>query len=160
MGRVLAVDTGTRRVGLAVTDPLGMISSPLPGIPFESESRLAKSLLDLCASLHVDTVVIGLPVSADGSEGEGCARARRIRERILAAGMACELWDESWSSRDAADALRTAGTRGRAAKKRLDSVAASLILRDWMESRPASGGERPGQRDGRPGPQDGQGTGR
>ncbi len=139
MGRVLAVDTGSRRVGLAVTDPLGMIGSPLPAIPFESESALAARLLDTCRSLGVDTVVIGLPVSADGSEGEGCARARRIRDRILAAGVDCLLWDESWTSRDAADALRSAGRRGAAAKKKIDSVAAALILRDWLDNRPGSG---------------------
>jgi len=117
-----------------------MISSPLETIPFVSESALAGSILEQCRRMNVELVVVGLPVSADGSEGEGCARARRIRERILAGGVACELWDESWTSRDAADALRETGTRGRAAKRKLDSVAASLILRDWLDSRPAAGG--------------------
>ena len=145
MGRVLAVDTGTRRVGLAVTDPLGMICSPLATIPFVSESALAAHILELCRTMDATLVVIGLPVSADGSEGEGCARARRIRERILAAGTACELWDESWTSREAADALRAAGTKGRAARRRLDGVAASLILRDYIDN-----AARPGRPQDRP----------
>jgi putative holliday junction resolvase len=134
VGRVLAVDTGTRRVGLAITDPLGMICAPLAMIPFVSESGLARSLTDLAREKDVTLVVIGLPVSADGSEGEGCARARRIRDRLLSEGLACELWDESWSSRDAADALRAVGARPRGARGRLDSMAASLILRDYMEN--------------------------
>jgi putative Holliday junction resolvase len=134
VGRVLAVDTGTRRVGLAITDPLGMICSPLKTIPFVSESSLGRSLAALCGQMDVSLVVIGLPLSADGSEGEGCERARRIRERLMADGIACELWDESWSSREAGEALASAGVGRRARKARLDSVAASLFLRDYIES--------------------------
>jgi putative holliday junction resolvase len=133
VGRVLAVDTGTRRVGLALTDPLGMICSPLPAIPFRSESALAASLVETCRARDASLVVIGLPVSADGSEGEGCARARRIRERLLAAGLACELWDESWSSREALQALAEAGVRGRAVRGKLDSAAAAVFLRDYLD---------------------------
>ena len=140
MGRVLAVDTGSRRVGLAITDPLGMICSPLATIPLVSESALARSLAELCRQKEVSLVIVGLPVSADGSEGEGCARARRIRDRLLADGLACELWDESWSSRDAADALRAVGARPRNARGRLDAMAAALILRDYVETSARSQG--------------------
>jgi putative transcription antitermination factor YqgF len=121
-----------------------MICSPLKTIPFVSESSLARSLAALCRQMHVSLVVIGLPLSADGSEGEGCARARRLRDRLLADGIACELWDESWSSRDAGEALSAAGGSRRAAKSRLDSVAASLFLRDYIDS--ASRGARPPSR--------------
>jgi putative holliday junction resolvase len=133
VGRVLAVDTGTRRVGLALSDPQGMICSTLPAIPFRSESSLAASLVQTCLTREVSLVVIGLPVSADGSEGEGCARARRIRARLLAAGLACELWDESWSSREAAQALAEAGVRARAVRGKLDSAAAAVFLQDYLE---------------------------
>jgi putative Holliday junction resolvase len=132
VGRVLAVDTGTRRVGLAITDPLGMICSPLATIPFVSESGLARSLTALARGKDVTLIVIGLPVSADGSEGEGCARARRIRDRLLAEGLACELWDESWSSRDAEEILRETGKSRRSAGGRVDAIAASLILSDYL----------------------------
>ncbi len=111
-----------------------MICSPLKTIPFVSESSLARSLTALCRQMDVSLVVIGLPLSADGSEGEGCARARRIRERLIADEIDCEMWDESWSSRDASEALAAAGTGRRARKERLDSVAASLFLRDYIES--------------------------
>jgi putative Holliday junction resolvase len=112
-----------------------MICSPLKTIPFVSESSLARSLAALCGEMGVSLVVIGLPLSADGSEGEGCARARRMRERLIADGIACELWDESWSSRDAAEALASAGGGGRRARKaHIDSVAASLFLRDYIDT--------------------------
>lgn len=111
-----------------------MICSPLKTIPFVSESALARTLVELCGQMGVSLVVIGLPVSANGSEGEGCARARRIRERLIADGIACLLWDESWSSRDASEALEAAGGGRRARKARIDSVAASLFLRDYIDS--------------------------
>jgi putative Holliday junction resolvase len=119
-----------------------MICSTLPAVPFRSESSLAASLVDTCRARGVSLVVVGLPVSADGSEGEGCARARRIRERLLAAGLACELWDESWSSREAAEALAEAGVRGRAARGKLDSAAAAVFLRDYLDSAARAAGPR------------------
>ena len=137
-GRVLGVDLGTRRVGLALSDPLRMISSPLDTIPLISESALAERLAALCREKDVSTVVIGLPVSADGSEGPGCARARRMAARLTEAGLHPVLQDESWSSRDAEEALRETGRNRRNSKEKVDAMAASLILRAYLEetSRP------------------------
>jgi putative holliday junction resolvase len=132
-GRILGVDLGARRVGLALTDPLQMISSPLDTIPMTSESAVAERLVNLCRERAVKTVVIGLPVSADGSEGPGCERSRRIAARLAAAGLQTILHDESWSSRDAEDVLRRTGKTRRGAKERIDAIAASLILKDYLE---------------------------
>ncbi len=137
-GRVLGVDLGARRVGLALSDPARMISSPLRTIPMTSESALTATLLAICAENHVRLVIIGLPVSADGSEGPGCAQARRIMARLAEAGMPGALQDESWSSRDAEEAVRQAGGTRRGSRKRIDAMAASLILRAYLSeaSRP------------------------
>ena len=137
-GRVMAVDLGDRRVGLALTDPTRTISSPLKTIPMTSESGLAVALLALCVEKDVGLVVVGLPVSADGTEGPGCARARRIRQRLVDAGMDTVVHDESWTSRDAEAAVRETGGKRRGSRDRIDAVAASLILRDYLSeaSRP------------------------
>ena len=137
-GRVLAVDLGDRRVGLALSDPSRTISSPLTTIPMTSESGIAAALLSLAAEKEVRLVVIGLPVSADGSEGPGCARARRIMQRLAKAGMEAVVHDESWTSRDAEAAVRETGGSRRGSRDRIDAVAASLILRDYLSeaSRP------------------------
>ncbi len=132
-GRVLGVDLGARRVGLALSDPLGIISSPLDTIPMVSESALVKSIVSLCKERQVVAVVIGLPISADGSEGPGCARARRIADGIEGAGIPAHLQDESWSSRDAERALRETGKTRRNSKEKIDAIAASLILREYLE---------------------------
>jgi putative Holliday junction resolvase len=133
VGRVLAVDLGTRRVGLALSDPGRIISSPLETLAMASESALANRLIRLCAEKEVTTVVIGLPVSADGSEGPGCARARRLSGKLIEAGIRAELVDETWSSRDAEQILREMGKNRRTAKEKVDAIAASLILRDYLE---------------------------
>lgn len=99
----------------------------------KSESALVGALIRLCKEKEVETVVIGLPVSADGSEGPGCARARRLSGRLIEAGIRSELVDESWSSRDAEQVLREMGKSRRTAREKVDAIAASLILRDYLE---------------------------
>jgi putative Holliday junction resolvase len=133
VSRVLGVDLGTRRVGLALSDPARIISSPLSTLAMKSESALVGALIRLCKEKEVETVVIGLPVSADGSEGPGCARARRLSGRLIEAGIRSELVDESWSSRDAEQVLREMGKSRRTAREKVDAIAASLILRDYLE---------------------------
>jgi putative Holliday junction resolvase len=133
VSRVLGVDLGAKRVGLAISDPGRIISSPLETLAMESETALVSRLVRLCREREVTTVVIGLPLSADGSEGPGCARARRIAGKMTEAGIAAELVDESWSSRDAQQVLKEMGKSRRAAKEKVDAIAASLILRDYLE---------------------------
>ena len=137
-GRALGVDLGARRVGLALTDPGRMICSPHATIPVGSESALVKRLQDVCAGHAVSLVVVGLPLSADGSEGPGCQRARRIAAALEAAGVTVRLHDERWSSRDAEQILRESGRNRRSSKEKVDAIAASLILSEYLReaSRP------------------------
>ena len=131
-GRVLGVDLGTKRVGLALSDPLRLIASPLTTVDAGTESGLCDRLAALCREREVSLVVIGLPVSADGSEGPLCARARRVGERLRAAGLATAFQDESWSSRDAEDAVRAEGGTRKGSRDRIDAMAASLVLREFL----------------------------
>jgi putative holliday junction resolvase len=137
-GRALGVDLGTRRVGLALTDPLRMISSPLATITMTSEGALTRAIEKLCREHQVTTVVLGLPLSADGSEGPGCARARRLAASLSTLGIATEFQDESWSSRDAEEILRETGKSRRGAREKIDAIAASLILRDYLSRGPGA----------------------
>ena len=140
MGRILGVDLGEKRIGLALTDPGRTFASPLATIPFESERKTAERLAALCREHGAELVVVGLPLRDDGIEGENCARTRRIVERLVDLGVAAEPWDESWSTRDAADAMVGAGGGKAATRRRIDQVAAALILRDWLEQHPTAPG--------------------
>jgi putative Holliday junction resolvase len=134
MGRILAVDLGSRRVGLAITDPLRMLASPLGQISYRGEGPLVCDLLSLAAEKEVERVVVGLPLRSDGSEAEGCRRARRLARRLQESGLEALLWDESYSSREARSALREMGVSGRSSSGRVDRLAAALILRDYLAS--------------------------
>ena len=131
-GRAMGVDLGARRVGLALTDPLRIISSPHTTLEIASEQSLVDSLRTMCAEYGVSLVVIGFPLSADGSEGPGCVRARRIARALGLSGIQAELQDERWSSRDAEDILRKTGKRRQTSKEKIDAIAASLILSDYL----------------------------
>jgi len=131
-GRVLGIDLGTRRVGLALSDALRIVSSPLDTVPMRSEPDLVARLARLCREKDVALAVIGLPVSADGSEGPLCERARRVRQKLVDAGIPATLQDESWSSREAEDVLRQTGKTRRSSKEKVDAIAASIILREFL----------------------------
>jgi len=133
VGRILGVDLGARRVGLALTDPLRTFGSPLATLAFTSEADLAERIARLCSERDVDLVIIGMPYELDGRESEGCARSRRIQEKLAARGIAAVLHDETWTSRDAEASLRESGKTRRSAKGAVDRIAASLILKDYLE---------------------------
>jgi putative Holliday junction resolvase len=101
-------------------------------IPMTGEKALLETLKAMCAQRSIKLVVIGLPLSADGTEGAGCARARRIAAALHASGVSAKLQDERWSSRDAEEILRQTGKRRQRSKEKVDAIAASLILSEYL----------------------------
>ena len=132
MGRILGIDLGTRRVGLALSDPRRIFGSPLTTIPFVSEKSLVEKIQALCTQNDVELVVLGMPYEADGSEGHGCERVRRFASKLCAVGLPTAFQDETLTSRDAQSSLRQVGKIPRQAKEAVDMIAASLILRDYL----------------------------
>jgi putative Holliday junction resolvase len=103
-----------------------------------SEKLLVAALADFCGEHAVSLVVMGLPLSADGCEGPGCLRARRIAGALRETGVRVELQDERWSSRDAEEILRETGKNRKRSRGKVDAIAASLILSEYLRevSRP------------------------
>ena len=134
MGRWLAVDLGTKRIGLALSDPLKMIASPLKTIPFAGQAALVRELLQLVREQEVERVIIGLPLREDGTEGPGCTRARQLAGSLGAAGVDARLWDERYTSVHAEELLREGGLNRKKAGDRIDRIAASILLEDYLRS--------------------------
>ncbi len=134
MGRWLAVDLGTKRVGLAISDPLKMFASPLKTIAFAGRKALVRELLQIVREQEVERVIVGLPLREDGTEGEGCLRARRLARSLQAAGVETRLWDERYTSAQAEELLREGGLDRRKAGGRIDRIAASILLEDYLRS--------------------------
>lgn len=132
-GRLLALDLGARRVGVAVCDELRLSVRPLPPLVRASWKKLLGEIAELCRSFDAKGVVVGLPVNLDGTEGEAAAEARRVaRNLALSLNIPVHLQDERLTSRDAEQTLRSAGAAESEVAARVDGEAAALILRDFL----------------------------
>ena len=128
MTRVLALDHGAARCGVAVGDPSGTIAVPLDPVDGPDSRKGLARLAGLCSELGVGLVVVGLPLSLSGAESGQTAAARDFAERLAAAvaPVPVELFDER---------LTTAEARARGGASQLDSRAAAVLLERVLESR-------------------------
>jgi len=133
MGRVMALDTGTVRIGVAVSDPLGLIAQPHSSLS-ATDPGLMSEVDSLVAELDVDRIVVGLPVSLDGTEGPSALLARDFAARIAdATGIAVELVDERFSTVTAEKVMIEAGARRAERKSARDRVAAAVFLQAYLD---------------------------
>ena len=131
-GRTLGIDYGRRRVGLALSDGLGLAAHPFEVL--ETGPDLTARLAELALENDVNRIVVGLPVSLDGSEGPSAGAARRFAER-LAESMETPvaLYDERFTSRIAEEALLEAGVSRAGRRTRVDKVAAAIMLQGYLD---------------------------
>ena len=135
-GRHLGVDLGTRRIGLALSDPEGIIASPHASLPFTTEAALLEALQRTCAEHGVRMVVIGQPIRTDGAPTRLGLHAERIAAALTAGGIPACTWDEQFTSREATRAVGRSRRGGRRADPgRVDRVAAALLLHDYLAHR-------------------------
>jgi putative holliday junction resolvase len=135
-GRVLGVDLGERRIGLAVSDPLGITASPLAVL--ERTSDRAADHRAILAAAHeagAERIVVGLPLSLSGGEGPAARAVREEIDAIGALGLPVEAHDERLTTVTAERVLSAGGVRGRARRQRVDKVAAAVILQSWLDGR-------------------------
>ena len=131
--RVLALDFGTRRVGVAVSDPLGISAQP-HSILDGTDAGLMAAIASLAAESGAGRVVVGLPVSLDGSEGPAAAAARHFAADVAAAtGLPVQLLDERFTTVTAERVLVEAGLSGRRRRGVRDRVAAAVLLQSYLD---------------------------
>ncbi len=134
MGRVLALDPGTRRIGVAVSDPLRISAHPLEVI--EADGSLQR-IADLAAEYDPDVIVVGLPVGLDGREGVAAGRARRLGSDVAGrTGRPVVYVDERFTTATAERTMIEAGAKRRARRASIDKVAATIILEQYLARRP------------------------
>lgn len=132
-GRSLAIDLGTKRVGVAVSDELGMTVNPLPAIERRSWKDLLRRVVALIESYDARDLVIGLPLSLDGTEGPAARDARAVAEKFQRSlGIPVHLQDERLTTFAARGQLKAAGRSDRQIEREVDSEAAAVILRDFF----------------------------
>lgn len=133
-GRILALDLGTKRVGVAVTDELQMTARGVRMFTQEAPEKLLAAVRLLIEEFDAVALVIGLPLNFDGSESAGAIEARRIADCFADnLSIPVHLQDERLTSRAAEENLREQGYNRQEIKKLVDQEAAAVILRDFIE---------------------------
>ena len=135
MSRLLGLDHGKRRIGVAVADSETGMAFARTAIQRRNLDHDLALVHELCTSEGVEQVVIGLPLNMDGTEGPQAAEARAFGERLTATGLDVVFEDERLSSWEAAQRLADAGRRPSRASGDLDSAAARLILQQYLDAR-------------------------
>jgi putative pre-16S rRNA nuclease len=136
-GRILGVDPGTRRIGIALSDPDRILAQPLTTVSSRGARRDVEEIQKLAREHQVVGIVVGLPLNMDGTRGAAAEAAEALMNRLRAAtGLPVVPWDERLSSVEATRTLIRAGVRRETRRKSgaVDRVAASLILESFLAS--------------------------
>ncbi|MDP2991418.1 MAG: Holliday junction resolvase RuvX [Kiritimatiellota bacterium] len=135
MPRYLGVDYGERRVGLAISDELGMMALPLDILPVQGTKQVIRDVLRLCQEKQVAVIVVGLPLNMDGSRGPAVEAVERfVLQLRRQAGWPVEVWDERMSSRQVERMLIDADVSRSKRKGLVDKLAAQVILQSYLDA--------------------------
>jgi len=140
-GRLLGVDWGERRIGLALSDETRTLAQPLATLTRRTGKRFPmRQLLTLVDRHAVTGVVVGLPLDLEGAEGEAAGAARTLAAAIAQhSGKPVDLWDERLTTARALNAVRDMGGTTRGRKDGVDALAATVLLQHYLDARRGSG---------------------
>ena len=130
MPRLIGLDVGSKRIGIAVSDELGILATPRGVLQRRTYNKDAAEIQALVASTAADTVVIGLPLSVSGGHTDQTRRTERFAEMLASRlSIPVEMWDERYT---------TAMAKSLGPEERDDEIAAAIILQSWLDSRRSS----------------------
>jgi putative holliday junction resolvase len=135
MNRVLGIDHGEARIGLAVSDELGMLAHPLETIHLKNTPDPLARIATICERDRISSIILGLPRNMNGTYGPAAEKIREFAEK-LRARTNCEvrLWDERLTSVAAQRSLHEVGRNVKNSREIIDQVAAQIILQSWLDS--------------------------
>ncbi|MEO5616403.1 MAG: Holliday junction resolvase RuvX [Candidatus Eisenbacteria bacterium] len=140
MPRVLAVDWGSRRVGLALSDPTGLLASGLPTLQVAGRLQAIEGVARVARESEAERIVVGLPLLLSGERGEAAREAESFAADLgLAAGLPVEMLDERLTSALSTRRIHETGLRGAKARARIDQGAAIALLETWLDRARARG---------------------
>ena len=135
-GRVIAIDLGARRIGVAVTDGLGLTAQPLQTIPRRGGQRDLDAIAAVVRGQGAERIVVGLPLDPDGEPGRAAKSVEAFVARLRGAvSVPIELIDESFSTVEAEEVLLAADVSRARRREVIDKMAAAVILRRWLDAR-------------------------
>lgn len=132
---ILSVDLGKARTGLAICDKNEMLATPLAQISEKNEKLLIDKISNVVLAHQVELIVVGLPKNMDGTEGESAKNAREFASKLKEkTGLIVRMQDERGTTVTAHNYLNATNTRGKKRKNVVDSVAATIILQNYLDS--------------------------
>ncbi len=134
MGRILGIDFGKRRIGLALSDPLGMFASGLTTLDNRSEKAAIKALIEVIQAHQVEHLVFGLPLRHTGEEGDSAEAVKQFASLVESATqIPITFEDERFTSVIAQQSLREQGVQPSRQKHLVDQTSAALILQQYLD---------------------------
>lgn len=134
--RIMAVDWGESRTGIAVSDPSEFLASPVEIIKEKNTLKAIERVAQKAKELDAGMIVVGNPINMNGTRGERAEKCAFVRDELeKLTGLECVLWDERASTKTAAGMLTDSGTFGKKRKNVLDAVAAVVILENYLRWR-------------------------
>jgi putative Holliday junction resolvase len=144
MARVLGIDLGSRRIGVAVSDGLGLTAQPRTTLARHGGARDIAAIAAALAEADADRIVLGLPLDPEGGEGDAARRARAFGDKLVAElHVPVELIDESFSTVEAEAVLLAADVSRARRKQVVDKLAAAVILQRWLDQQRRPAEEKP-----------------
>ena len=139
MHRIMGLDIGDKRIGVALSDPLQILASPLRAITRNDDGSALTEIAALARQYDIGRLVVGLPYLMDGSVGEQARKVLDFAEKIKAqAGVEIVMLDERYTSVAAGQMLREAGKKRSSLKKQIDAAAATVILQAHLDEAAAA----------------------
>lgn len=132
--RLLGIDVGEKRIGLAVGDPTGLIASALGAQPSVGRARDVAAIAEIAREQGASAIVVGMPVSLSGHHGPQAEKVRRFGEALReAVDVEVIYWDERLTTTEAARYLRDAGMRRQKRRENIDAAAAAVMLQSYLD---------------------------
>ena len=134
-GRILSIDYGDRRIGLAVSDPLGITAQGLDTLVVNSRKDAMRRIFQVIATWEATTILLGMPLNMDGTRGQRAEEVVVLAERLRSdTGLPVILWDERLTSQAAIRTLHRLGVKLKGRKRDVDRIAATMMLQEYLES--------------------------
>jgi putative Holliday junction resolvase len=133
--RILAVDPGEKRLGIAISDPTGMIANPLTVIKHVKRIVDAATIVQIAVEQQAVKIIVGQALDSDGSVGPAARKAARLAETLQTqTDLPVELWDETGSTQEARSARIAMGVTRKKRSGHLDEIAATIILQSYLDA--------------------------
>jgi putative Holliday junction resolvase len=132
--RILCLDVGSRRIGVAISDPEEILATPLTVVDHEDETSVMVSLRDLIHEKEVERIVVGMPFSLEGGKGPQAVEVEDFIRRLAQhTDVPIETWDERFSTATAQQMMADAGVKRSRRKENIDALAAAVILQAYLD---------------------------